>query len=97
MYMTHKIFILAIISTAVLARGSNALPDREAEAGSARSLTMRAFDEAGAVVLRAEIMITSLEIDEPLREDQFIIRGDEETRIWDNARARFVKEWPPKD
>jgi hypothetical protein len=33
--MTHKIFILAIMSTAVLARGSNALPDREAEAGSA--------------------------------------------------------------
>jgi hypothetical protein len=62
-----------------------------------RSLSLRGFDEAGMATMRAEIIITSLEIDEPLREDQFIIRGDEETAIWDNERARYVEAWPPED
>ncbi|MBZ0114529.1 MAG: hypothetical protein K8J08_18845 [Thermoanaerobaculia bacterium] len=61
-----------------------------------RTVFMTAFVEEGSVIMTAEVHVTSLDIDNPIEASQFIVTGDEETRIWDSEGERFVDEWPPQ-
>ena len=57
-----------------------------------KNISMRAFDEFGDVLMRTEILITSLELDNPIDAARFTVAGDENTVVWGSDEQRFLED-----
>ncbi|HEV2800089.1 MAG TPA: hypothetical protein VGW12_06320 [Pyrinomonadaceae bacterium] len=57
-----------------------------------RNISIKAFDDNGALALQAEFTIKTLEINEAVGGNIFTINFDEADTVWDSDEKRFVKE-----